>query len=195
MMPPQEIEAILRQTGVYKQGHFQFTSGLHSDTYLEKFQLLQYPRYTEILCREIAECTAHLRPDVVVGPATGGIILAYELGRQLGCRSIFTEREKGVMTLRRGFALVPGERALVVEDIVTTGGSVREVLATLARHPAQVVGIAALVDRSGGRVSFPVEFHPLLTLDIKAWEPKDCPLCRNGVPLLEPGSRNLNGAA
>lgn len=191
MLNSQEIEAILRKTGVYKQGHFKFTSGLHSDTYLEKFQLLQYPKVTELLCQELARRTSRLKPDVVVGPATGGIILAYELARQLGCRSIFTEREEGAMALRRGFSVALEERVLLVEDIVTTGGSVREVLACLAQHQAQVVGVAALVDRSGGRVTFPVEFYPLLQLHMAAWEAETCPLCRRGLPLVEPGSRNL----
>ncbi len=128
-----EVEGVLKQAGVYKHGHFQFTSGLHSDVYLEKFQVMQYPEYTEILCKEMARRTQHLKPDVIIGPAVGGIILAYELGRQLGLRALFTERVEGKMQLRRGgFSVDPGERVLLVEDIVTTGGSALEVLDAIA---------------------------------------------------------------
>lgn len=186
-----EIENVLKQAGVYKHGHFQFTSGLHSDVYLEKFQVMQYPEYTEILCAEMARRTKHLNPDVVIGPAVGGIILAYELGRQLGCRALFTERVDGKMTLRRGFSVAANERVLLVEDIVTTGGSAREVLEAVSPLVAQVVGITCLVDRSNGQVQFPVDFYPLLSMDIKSWDPKECPLCKQGVPLVIPGSRKL----
>jgi orotate phosphoribosyltransferase len=187
----EEVQAVLQQAGVYKHGHFQFTSGLHSDIYLEKFQVMQYPKYTEILCKEMAQRTKHLEPDVVIGPAVGGIILAYELGRQLGRRALFTERVEGKMQLRRGFSVAPGERVLLVEDIVTTGGSAREVLEAIAPLKAQVVGITCLVDRSDGQVQFPVDFYPLLSMDIKSWDPKECPMCKQGVPLVIPGSRHL----
>ncbi|MGI6128940.1 MAG: orotate phosphoribosyltransferase [bacterium] len=190
-MDQKEVEAVLKHTGVYKPGHFQFTSGLHSDIYLEKFQVMQYPEYTEILCAEMARRTKHLKPDVVIGPAVGGIILAYELGRQLGVRSLFTERVEGKMQLRRGFSVAAGERVLLVEDIVTTGGSAREVLEAIAPLKAEVVGITCLVDRSDGQVQFPVEFYPLLSMDIASWDPAECPLCKQGVPLVIPGSRNL----
>jgi len=186
-----EVEGVLKQAGVYKHGHFQFTSGLHSDVYLEKFQVMQYPEYTEILCKEMARRTQHLRPDVIIGPAVGGIILAYELGRQLGLRALFTERVEGKMQLRRGFSVDPGERVLLVEDIVTTGGSALEVLDAIAPLEATVVGITCLVDRSAGQVQFPVDFYPLLSMDIKSWDPKECPLCKQNVPLEIPGSRQL----
>ncbi|HHY91885.1 MAG TPA: orotate phosphoribosyltransferase [Firmicutes bacterium] len=190
-MDKKEIEAILKKTGAYLSGHFHLSSGRHSDTYLEKFAVLQYPEHTAALMAALAEKVRALQPDVVVGPATGGIILSYELGRQLGTRALFTERENGVMKLRRGFTLEPGEKVLVVEDIVTTGGSVREVLSALARSQAQVVAIACLVDRSGGRVDFGYPLYPLLTLDIPSWKPAACPLCAQGLPTEEPGSRYL----
>jgi orotate phosphoribosyltransferase len=186
-----EVQAVLQQAGVYKHGHFQFTSGLHSDVYLEKFQVMQYPEYTAILCAEMARRTRHLKPDVVIGPAVGGIILAYELGRQLERRALFTERVEGKMQLRRGFSVAPGERVLLVEDIVTTGGSAREVLEAISPLQAQVVGITCLVDRSDGQVQFPVDFYPLLSMDITSWDPKDCPMCQQNIPLVIPGSRNL----
>jgi orotate phosphoribosyltransferase len=186
-----EVQGVLQEAGVYKHGHFQFTSGLHSDIYLEKFQVMQYPKYTEILCAEMARRTKHLKPDVIIGPAVGGIILAYEVGRQLGCRALFTERVEGKMQLRRGFSVAPGERILLVEDIVTTGGSALEVLDAARPLEAVVVGITCLVDRSDGQVQFPVEFYPLLSMDIKSWDPKDCPLCKQKVPLVIPGSRQL----
>ncbi|HHV57130.1 MAG TPA: orotate phosphoribosyltransferase [Firmicutes bacterium] len=191
MMNKEQIEGILRRTGAYLSGHFHLSSGRHSDTYLEKFAVLQHPEHTAALLTELAARVRGLKPDVVVGPATGGIILAYELGRQLGTRALFTERENGVMKLRRGFTLEPGEKVLVVEDIVTTGGSVREVLSALEKAQAHVVGIACLVDRSGGRVDFGFPLFPLLTLDIPSWEPAACPLCAQGVPIEEPGSRYL----
>lgn len=185
------VQGVLQEAGVYKHGHFQFTSGLHSDIYLEKFQVMQYPKYTEILCAEMARRTQHLKPDVIIGPAVGGIILAYELGRQLGCRALFTERVEGTMQLRRGFSVAPGERVLLVEDIVTTGGSALEVVEAVKPLKAVVVGLTCLVDRSDGQVEFPIEFYPLLSLDIKSWDPKDCPLCERNIPLVIPGSRQL----
>lgn len=190
-MTPHEVENVLREAGVFKHGHFQFTSGLHSDVYLEKFQVMQQPKYTEALCAEMAQRTRHLKPETIVGPAVGGIILAYELGRQLGCRALFTERVEGKMQLRRGFSLAVGERVLLVEDIVTTGGSALEVVEAVQTLNAAVVGLTCLVDRSAGQVQFPVEFYPLLSMDIKSWDPKDCPLCKQKVPLVIPGSRQL----
>lgn len=190
-MHMKEVEQILKEAGVFKHGHFEFTSGLHSDVYLEKFQVMQYPKYTEILCAEMALRTRHLEPQVVIGPAVGGIILAYELGRQLGCRALFTERVEGRMQLRRGFSVSTGERVLLVEDIITTGGSAYEVLEAISPLQGKVVGIACLVDRSDGKIQFPTGFYPLLSMDIQSWDPQECPLCKQGVPLVVPGSRNI----
>jgi orotate phosphoribosyltransferase len=130
-----------------------------------------------------------LKIDIVAGPALGGIIMAYEIARALGARNIFAERENGVMTLRRGFRIEPGERALVVEDVVTTGGSVKEVIGLLREMGADIVGVSAVVDRSNGSVDFGVPFRSLVTMDIKSWEASDCPLCGTRIPITKPGSR------
>jgi len=190
-LTPQEVLDIFADAGGLLKGHFLLTSGLHSDTYLEKFQVLQHPKHTERLCAELARRFADEGVDVVVGPVTGGIILAYEVARQLGARAIFTEREDGVMCLRRGFAINPGEKVLVVEDIVTTGGSVKEVLAVLEKTPGQIAGVGLLIDRSGGKVDFGVPTQALLRLDIEVWQPSDCPLCRAKVPITKRGSRQI----
>lgn len=174
------------------EGHFLLTSGLHSDRYFEKFGVLQHPRLTEKLCRALAERFRDDRVDVVVGPAVGGILLAHEVAKVLGTRSHFTEREGGRMRLRRGFSIAPGERVLVVEDVVTTGGSVREVLDVVAEAKGELVGIGLLVDRSGGKADFGVRTEALLRLDVAAYDPADCPLCRRGIPLTARGSRHTS---
>ena len=182
---------IFRRTGVMLEGHFRFTSGLHSDRYMQCARLFQYPAESARVCEEIAEAFQGKNVDVVVGPALGGIIIAYEVARVLGARSLFAEREEGVMTLRRGFAdaVTEGCRALVTEDVVTTGGSTREVMELLRGQGVEVVGVGTVVDRSNGTVDFGVTFYALATLDMKAWDAADCPLCRQGVPLIKPGSR------
>lgn len=188
-MEPDEVMDILRATGAVKEGHFQLASGRHSGMYVEKFMVLQYPQYTERLCRGIAD---HFRPQniqVVAGPTTGGIILSYETARQLGTRGIFAEREEsGERRFRRGFGIRPGERVLIVDDILTTGGSVREVVEAVERLNATIVGIGVLVDRSNGTVNFGYPLYPLLTLNIETWPAGECPLCRQGMPLVKPGT-------
>ncbi len=188
-MTETEILELFRRTGVLQEGHFRLTSGRHSDQYLQCAQVLQYPEHAEALCRQLAAWFADARVDAVVGPALGGIIMAYEMARQLGCRALFAEREEGRMCLRRGFVLRPGERVLVAEDVITTGGSVNEVLEVVAAAGARSVGVAALVDRSGGEVDFGIPLRTLLRLRIPSYSPADCPLCRQGVPLVKPGSR------
>jgi orotate phosphoribosyltransferase len=191
MLTTDDVLHIFQEAGALLHGHFLLTSGLHSDTYMEKFQVMQYPQHTEALCGELARRFAEDQIDVVVGPVTGGIILAYETARQLGARAIFTERENGRMTLRRGFAVESGERILIVEDIVTTGGSVLEVIETLRETEGELVGIGLLVDRSGGQVDFGLRTEALLRLQIDAWRPEECPLCAQGQPLTQRGSRRL----
>ncbi|MCG0238295.1 MAG: orotate phosphoribosyltransferase [Firmicutes bacterium] len=186
-MQPDEVLAILRETGVIREGHFLLTSGMHSDRFLLLAQVLQYPRHAERLCREMAEPFREAGVEVVVGPAVGGIILAYEVARALGARAIFAEKvEGGGMALRRGFQLRPGERVLVVEDAISTGGSVRKVLDAIAPFGPEVVGVSALVDRTGGQVDFGVPTRAVLTLSVPAWPPEACPLCRAGVELVRP---------
>ncbi len=195
MLTSDAVLQIFRESGALLEGHFLLTSGRHSGQYLEKFQVLQYPHLTSQLCAEFARRFANDNVEVVVGPVTGGIILAFETGRQLGVRAIFTEREDGAdalrptMTFRRGFALRAGERVLVVEDIVTTGGSVFEVLQAVREQGGEIVGIGLLADRSGGKVDFGARTEALTTLDIPTYAPEECPLCKAGEPLTKRGSR------
>jgi orotate phosphoribosyltransferase len=186
-----DVKNLLVQHGAILEGHFLLTSGLHSGMYVEKFQVLQYPKATERLCTEFAERFKDEKIDVVIGPVTGGIILAHETAKHFGTRAIFAERENGQMTIKRGFEIKPGERVLVVEDIVTTGGSVQEVIEVVKGLGGIIAGVAVLVDRSGGKVDFGAPMKALLTLNIKNHEPADCPLCRQGIPLVKRGSRKV----
>lgn len=182
---------IFQQTGALLEGHFQLTSGLHSSRYLQCALVLQYPEHAEFAGRALASLFGEDRIDVVVAPAIGGIIVAHETARALGVRALFTEREAGAMTLRRGFRLTRGERVLVVEDVVTTGGSTRETIDAVVDSDGVVVGAGSLVDRSGGTVDVGVRRLSLLTLDVPAFEPSECPLCLEGSPAIKPGSRSL----
>jgi orotate phosphoribosyltransferase len=187
----EQILQIFRDCGAVLHGHFRLSSGKHSDTYFEKFQVLQYPHYVQQLCGELAKRFRDDRLDVVVGPTTGGVIIAYEVARQLGTRAIYAEREGDKRVLRRGFTLREGEHVLVVDDILTTGGSVREVLQMLEPYRVQLVGVGILVDRTGGQVDLGVRTESLLQLVVEAWQPEECPLCLRGEPITEPGSRFL----
>ena len=187
----QHLLTIFRHTGALLEGHFQLTSGLHSPRYLQCALVLQYPEHAEFVGRELAEKFSDDRVDAVVAPAIGGIIVAHETARAIGVRALFTEREAGVMTLRRGFRLSRGERVLVVEDVVTTGGSTRETIEAVIDADGVVIGAGSMVDRSGGSVDVGVRRQSLLTLDVPAYEPSNCPLCKEGVPHIKPGSRGL----
>jgi orotate phosphoribosyltransferase len=188
-----EVLAILRRTGVFREGHFRLTSGKHSDLYLQCAQLFQYPEEGGRVGAALAGLFTDQPVDTVIGPALGGIIVAYEVARALGVRALFAERENGAMTLRRGFTLRAGERVLVVEDVLTTGGSVREVMDVVRQHGAVPVAVGALVDRSGGRVRFEVPHRVLVSLTSNIYDPEDCPLCRRGLPVVKPGSRPVEG--
>lgn len=184
--------SIFKETGALLEGHFQLTSGLHSPHYFQCARVLQYPQYAELLCSVIAARYRDQRIDAVVAPALGGIVVGQEVGRQLGVRAMFTERKDGVMQLRRGFELREGERVLVCEDVVTTGGSVHEVIAIVKSLGAKVAGVACIVDRSGGKVRFDVDetqYVAVLTMDVVTYQPTECPLCKAGVPVTKPGSR------
>ncbi|MDI3341071.1 MAG: orotate phosphoribosyltransferase [Sphaerobacter sp.] len=197
-MTEAEFEELLREVGALKEGHFLLASGRHSDRYVEKFDLLRQPRMTEQACAEFVRQVRDWGVDVVAGPTTGGILLAFEVARQLGVAAAYAERAgdgSAAREFRRGTQFPPGARVLVVDDILTTGGSVRETLAALAREDVQVLGIAVLVDRSGGRVDFGVPLLALARMDIATWEPADCPLCREGVPLVKPGTTTASGGA
>ncbi|NLM45848.1 MAG: orotate phosphoribosyltransferase [Firmicutes bacterium] len=190
MLTEKKVMDILQETGVLLQGHFLLTSGRHSEHYLQCARVFQYPDRAAELCRALAEKFAGFEPDVCIGPALGGIIIAYETARELKTRGIFAERdETGGMTLRRGFAIKPGEKVLVLEDVVTTGGSVREVMELVQAHGGQVVGVGSIVDRSNGQVDFGVPYHALVRLDVTSFAPADCPLCAQGIPAVKPGSR------
>jgi len=187
-MTGEELLQMFRETGVLMEGHFRLTSGRHSPLFLQCAKLLQHPLYAERVSRALAGLFAGEPIDLVVGPALGGIILAYEIARALGARAMFAEREEGKMTLRRGFTISPGERALVVEDAVTTGGSVNEVMELVTLNGGRVVGIGMLVDRSGGKVEFGVPARALVNLEIPSFSPAECPQCREGLPLVTPKS-------
>ena len=188
-MTEQEVYDLLVETGAILTGHYLLTGGDHSAHYVEKFNVLQHPEYTEKLCKAMAEHFKDAQIETVVGPVTGGIILAHETGKALGTRAIFTERVDGVMTFRRGFTLHEGERVLIVEDIVTTGGSVREVIDVVKKFGGVPVAVSMLVDRSGGKVNFgDVPSFALLHMDVETYKPEDCPLCKENVPLTKRGS-------
>lgn len=192
MLTKEQVLAILKEREAVLEGHFLLTSGRHSDRYVQCAKLFQYADTSEIICKELADKFAGEKIDVVVGPALGGVIMAYEMGRQLGVRNIFAERENGNMTLRRGFKVEKGERVLVCEDVVTTGGSVKEVIALLSDMGAEIVGVGSVVDRSNGKVDFGVPFHAVLSMEVTSYEADNCPLCKEGkIPAIKPGSRNL----
>ena len=184
-----DLLSILQQTGALLEGHFQLTSGLHSPRYLQCARVLQYPEHAEWAGKALAAHFADDAINAVVAPAIGGIIVAHEVARALGVRALFTERESGTMTLRRGFRIDRGEKILVVEDVVTTGGSTRETIEAVRHAGGAVVGAGSLVDRSGGGADFGAPRVALLTLDVPAYEASECPLCKQGTPAIKPGSR------
>ena len=188
-MNEQDTLALYEKTGALMRGHFRLTSGLHSDVYLQSALVLQYPDQAAALCAGLAEPFRDARVQAVVAPAIGGIPVSHEVARALGARALFAERENGVMRLRRGFQLAAGERCLVVEDVMTTGGSTREVMRCVEEHGGVVVGVGVLVDRSGGTVEFPVKRVALATISATTWPPESCPLCQAGGQAIKPGSR------
>jgi orotate phosphoribosyltransferase len=192
-MDHEHLLSIFRDSGALLEGHFQLTSGLHSDRYFQCARVLQYPQYTELLCGELAQGFRAAGIDVVVAPALGGIVVGQEVGRVLRARTMFAERKEGEMQLRRGFALAPGERVLVCEDVVTTGGSVSEVISLVRERGGKVAGVAFIVDRSGGKVKFAMEpggvQSSLMNMDVVAYPPAQCPFCAKGLPVVKPGSR------
>ena len=180
-----------RRAHALLEGHFRLTSGLHSPGYLQCALVLQHPREAEALGAEIADRVRSLGVQTVLSPALGGIVIGQEVGRALGVRAIFAERQDGRLTLRRGFALEPGEKVLVVEDVVTTGGSTRETIDLARESGASVVGAAAIIDRSGiaGQQKIDVPFHVLAEVSLPTYDPASCPLCLAGLPVVKPGSR------
>lgn len=188
-MTEAEVLTIFRRSGALLEGHFRLSSGLHSPGYLQCALVLQHPREAEALGAALGNIVRSLGVQTVLSPALGGIVIGQEVGRALGVRAIFAERQDGTLTLRRGFSLEPGEKVLVVEDVVTTGGSTRETMDVARAAGATVVGACAIVDRSGGKQGLDVPFHALLPMDVKAYKEDECPLCKDGVPVVKPGSR------
>ncbi len=194
-MTRDELLDLYRRSGALLEGHFRLTSGLHSTGYLQCALVLQHPQQAEALGRAIADRARELGPTVVLSPALGGVVIGQEVGRALGVRAIFAERQDGALMLRRGFVIAGSDRVLVVEDVLTTGGSTRETMQVAEAAGGQVVGAAAIVDRSGpaARVRFDVPFFALLEIALPTYEPDECPLCAQGLPVVKPGSRPMAG--
>lgn len=186
----EEAMEIFKETGVMLEGHFLLTSGRHSDRYMQCARLFEHPVRSAQMCAELAAKFADDNIDVVIGPALGGVIISYEVARQLGVRNFFAERDaEGKMVLRRGFAITPGMRVLIVEDVVTTGGSVREVVDLVKAAGGDVVAVASIVDRSAGKVNFGCRYEAVVSMEVLSWEAADCPMCKNGSVAVKPGSR------
>lgn len=190
-MTQEEVLNLFKQSGALLEGHFRLTSGLHSDRYLQCALVLQHPQQAAALGTALA---ARLRalidsPDLVIAPALGGILVAHEVARAIGVRALFAERQDGVLRLRRGFGIRPGEKAYVVEDVVTTGGSTRETMEVVTQAGGVVLAAGSLIDRSGGRTDLGVPRAALAVLDIPVFPPEECPLCKTGSQAVKPGSR------
>ncbi|MDA8098780.1 MAG: orotate phosphoribosyltransferase [Nitrospiraceae bacterium] len=190
-MTQDEVLDIYRKTGALLTGHFLLSSGLHSEQYLQSALVLQQPDTATKLCAELAKHFLDQRIDVVIAPALGGVFVSHETARALHVRAIFAERVNGVLTLRRGFAIAPGERVLVVEDVITTGKSTRETIEVVRQAGGDVIAAASLVDRSGGKADIGVPYRSLVTLTVPTYEAAACPLCKSGSTPVKPGSRGL----
>ena len=188
-LSPEEVLNIFKESEALLEGHFRLTSGRHSRQYMQCAKVLQYPHHAARLGEALAGSFRGQGIDLVIGPAMGGILVAHEVGKALGTKAIFTERENGEMKLRRGFELQPGQKVLVVEDVITTGGSVREVIEVVKAYGAEPVGVGVLVNRSGGKADFGVPLASLLEIEIESFDPESCPLCAEGIPAVKPGSR------
>ena len=188
-MTHDEALCILKEAGVLLEGHFRLTSGRHSGKYLQCAKIFQNSKYSEIMCKALADKFRDDKIDLVIGPAIGAVIMSYEMGRQLNVPNIFAEREAGEMKLRRGFYIEEGARVLVVEDVVTTGGSVKEVLEIVKKSGAQVVGVGSIVDRTGGKIDFGVKYSAVVSMEVESFEAEQCPLCKKGIEIIKPGSR------
>ncbi len=190
-VPREEALELLEQAQALLRGHFLLSSGLHSPEYFQCARLLEWPQVAEKIARAIAQAVRPWEPQVVLTPAVGGIIIGYELARQLGVRNIFAERPSGVFELRRGFELTPGERVLLAENVITTGGSVLEVARLAEQHGASVVGFATIVDRSGGTFAPPAPVAAYLRTSAITYAPDACPLCQQNIEIVKPGSRKI----
>ena len=193
MISNERVIEILKEAGDLLEGHFRLTSGRHSNKYLQCAKIFRNTKYSEELCAALAEQFGSEGVEVVIGPAMGAVQMAYEVSRHLKCENFFAEREAdGKMALRRGFEVKPGMKVLLVEDVVTTGGSVKEVLELVKAAGADVVGIGSIVDRTGGKIDFGVPFKAVISVEVESWEPENCPLCKEGkLELVKPGSRKV----
>ncbi len=187
-MTEKEILQIFKDSGALLDGHFILTSGNHSPHYIEKFRVLEHPVYTEMLCKELAHKFAKDNITLVVGPMTGGILLSYEVGKNLNTKAIFTERIDGKMKFRRGFTVKSDDRVLIVEDIISTGGSVQEVIDEVKKYKAEIIGVCCLIDRSGGKVDFGIPLKPLVKMDVVSYSPEEVPEWLQKIPVTKPGS-------
>lgn len=188
-MTEKEVLGLFEKYGALLKGHFKLSSGLHSEKYLQCALVLQYPEVAEKLSRALAGKFSKEKIDVVIGPALGGVTLAYEVARAVGVRGLFTERQDGEMVLRRGFSISKGEKALVVEDVVTTGGSTKEVIELVKSFGASVIGVGSIIDRSNATIDFNAPFEPLAKIEVETFQEDRCPLCKKGTPITKPGSR------
>ncbi len=188
MLTAEQVRELFLESNALLKGHFLLSSGRHSGEYWEKFWVLQYPNYVQTLCTEIARRYAEDKIEVVLGPTTGGILLAFEVARQLGVPALYAEKEQGERLLRRGLRLEPGTRTLIVDDIMTSGGAVKECLELAKKHEANVIGTAVLVDRSGGTVALGCRQEALLTVSAETFAPEECPLCAQNLPVQKPGT-------
>jgi len=188
-MTEKETLFLFEELNALLKGHFKLSSGLHSEKYLQCAIVLQHPAIAEKLARALSAKFEGDKIDVVVGPALGGVTLAYEVARALGVRGIFTEREEGKMTLRRGFSIKEGDKVLVVEDVVTTGGSTKEVIDVVMGFGGVVAGVGSIIDRSDKPVDFGVKFKSLAKVKVQTFKADECPLCKSGMPVTKPGSR------
>jgi len=190
MLTEERVLEILKEAGVLLEGHFLLTSGRHSNKYLQCAKIFQNAKYSEELCAELAKLYGDSDVEVVIGPAIGAILMSYEVSKHLNTPNIFSERDgEGKMVLRRGFEIKKGQRVLVVEDVVTTGGSVREVIDLVKGAGAVVVGVGSIVDRTGGKIDFGVPYKAVLSVEVESFEPENCPLCKMGLSAEKPGSR------
>lgn len=193
MISNERVTGILKEAGVLLDGHFLLTSGRHSNRYLQCAKIFRNTKYSEELCKELAEKYKDDNIQLVIGPAMGAVQMAYEVSRSVGCENFFTERdENGAMQLRRGFEIAEGQRVLVVEDVVTTGGSVKEVIGLVRAAGGVVAGVGSIVDRTGGKIDFGVPFRAVYSAEVQSWEADECPLCKSGAGApVKPGSRKI----
>lgn len=189
MITNEKALELLKDAGVLLEGHFLLTSGRHSEKYLQCAKIFKDTALSELLCKELSDRLGDNKPDVVCGPAIGAILMSYEVSRQLKTPNIFAERENGNMVFRRGFEVLAGQKILVVEDVVTTGGSVKEVIKLIQDAGGIVSGVGAIVDRTGGKIDFGVPFYSVLSVEVESFEPENCPICKTGTPVVKPGSR------